>query len=659
MTADTDLHADPLTGAAAPVAGACAGFLAALERLFAVGVLYPAEHTSCVEVTTALQSEIGRLLDGALALTIDAGRDVLVVQGRLAPLTDRRAARLHAILRTIGAFRVEIDAAAAPADLHALARRLLRAKHEADTALAFRQLDFDSLPPTVRLQAREFGRRLGGAEGFALRSDQIRDAAERALEDLQDRGLDSGTRETMRALTEQFLQGIAERLEMNAPMADGARPSFMRSLDEVLDVGIRAVRHALSRALPAGGEIGELRRLFQSAEMALALSPDARSVELMVDILNESAGGRDGDGDTSADGSKSGDEGCALSLAELRGRLDSEEAREPLPPWEPLDKPEQISVLCQLLLRSPGAEALAGAGRRLESCLADPPGPHERRTLAAALSAVLEAAETRVVDGVLPRVLKALRSGGALGDLLSATCRDLAPAGLKAAWPHVVNELLIGLDGPDAAAAPALRQVAASLTEEEMRKALPRLEALEAMRERVCARQLFEAADVGLWPLFALLLGTPLADLIGPSALELARGLPSAWPGAPALPLLREYSPRHRPFLARLLREAGAGASSPELLEAAGRILVDGLRSLPPDRRGDAWLPGAIRALAILPAPGASELLTEIIRRRRLLFLRVWPAPCREAAALALRLRQSLESSADAAPPPPGEAVQP
>ena len=74
---------------------------------------------------------------------------------------------------------------------------------------------------------------------------------------------------------------------MAGPQFGGAHAPITRSLEDVLSVGVHAIRHAL-HDLPAD-DTGDLRSLFACAEKAIALSDDRPSVELMLDVLRQSA----------------------------------------------------------------------------------------------------------------------------------------------------------------------------------------------------------------------------------------------------------------------------------------------------------------------------------------------------------------------------------
>jgi hypothetical protein len=613
----------------------CDSLWSALDRLLNIGAFYPAGHARSEEAARVFLDEMRAHLADAPALTIDAGRGVLAVQGRVTPLESKGAKRLHAMLTSLGIARIEIDAVTSPIYLHAFSTLLLWSKHQADTAVGFREISFAGLPPTVRIMQREFGRRVGGG-GVTPHTDQVQAAVAGVMQALEGRTLDDATRETYRDLIDRLFTHAAERLEMGGSLPGGAHAPITRSLDDVLAVGVHAIRHAL-HDLPAD-DTGDLRGLFACAERAIALSDDRPSVELMLDVLRQSAREAGLDEALGPENTAEDDALYEIPLAELTRRL-TVAAGSPVTAaaLAPVDRSEYLSIVLQNLLNDPPTSVFSSATLALRQALAVPLVATERAVMAAGARQLFERGAASVVDRLATHLFLPLRriSPETPAQLLRDACADAAPPAIRAAWPHVVNELLLSPDGCDPATIDALRRLATALPEEEMRRSLARLEALDALRDGSFARRPCVPLTVETAPLCAVLLESSRGDLLGDALLTQIQAAPPPWPGARALPLLGAYHPRHRSFLVRLLREGVRRESTPELRAATGRLLVEGLPSLPPSRRNEPWVPGAIRELGALRAEGARATLRIIMQERRLLILRAWPAACRAAAAAA------------------------
>ncbi len=610
----------------------------ALDRLFNIGAFYPPGHARCVEVAQALRDELAQLRGGAAGVRIDAGRDALAVQGRLDGLESRGAQRLHATMDALAIARLEFAADVSAEDLHAFAVRLLWCKHQVDTAVGFRQVDFEGLPATVRVAQREFGRRSGGG-GLSLRADQVDQAVTDILQSLAERGVGEAQREECRAIFSRFFSRVAERLELDTPPA-GARPAFARPLEEVLSLGVHAVQHALTRVLPQGGDLVDVQRLFEQTQRAIALSEDRDSVELLVDVLAEVANREGGCAPGSlAPALDDADSRYEIGVPALKRLLATAlAAGPPAADLVPGDLTEALSVALTLLLDSPSPAVAEAARARLVADLARPLRAAERAVVAGALAGLSARGDAAAADRLLPALLAALRGhgGGGAAVVLVQACRQGRPADLRVLWPHLVNELLLGLADAPEGAARDLRSLVAALPVEEMRQGLRRLEALPALRDGDLDRRVFASPDPALGPLLGLLLGTSRGEIVGAALLEALQSRPPSWPGAAALPLLGAYHGRHRGLLGAWLREAPAGRLTADLRADLARLLA-ALPTLAPARRREPWVPAALRAWAEFGGAAAAPGLAAIVRERRLLFLRAWPEPCRRAAAEAAR----------------------
>jgi hypothetical protein len=590
--------------------------LAAFERLFSIGVLYPEGHARCVGVATEFQQELRRDLGGRTVLTIDATREALAIEECVVPTESRAARRIQRTMTTLGISRLEIEATATPADIYALVKLLLRLMHEAETTRGFHTLEFEGLPATVHLSLREFSQQ---SEISGESTGTIQPQTAPGVGILEVRGLSAETREAVGEL----IQDISLRAVQEAPVR--AQPG------RTAPAGGAPARNEAARAPATGAPAARAATTTKGGGTAFGMTVEGAGVTVATsgDPAGGTAGDLSGPPCVETDGS---DQEYRLELGELQRRFD--EVAGDAPPRPNLaDRAEQIGTLTQLLMGGVSAAALDGIDEQLEQCLGDPVREREMKVLRGALADLLVASDEELVDRCLPRLLRPLRGTRTLGRLLAETA---AAAGLEiAAWPHVVNEMLVGLEHTDEPTFLALATETASLPEGAMRTALPRLARLDAMREHRLAPRLFRLPQQEFAGLFALLLTSPGADMSGPWLLEQLRAHPPAWPGTPALFLLGDFGTGNRSFLVRLLRETARGEYSRELLLMAEQIITRGLKLLPSGQRGGTWVAKAVRVLGEVPTPVGVALLASIQRQRRLLVLHAWPAACRLAAAQA------------------------
>jgi hypothetical protein len=160
----------------------------------------------------------------------------------------------------------------------------------------------------------------------------------------------------------------------------------------------------------------------------------------------------------------------------------------------------------------------------------------------------------------------------------------------------------------------------------------PKLQHLELMGEQHIAKDIFEPLPKELYPIFAQLLSSSRAALVGERLLGSLRRAPLGWIGEAVVPLIDQFHPKYRRFLIELLRKSDYGEPSAALIASAGRVVSELLPTVPYQRRGQSWVPTTIRSVSRLPVADVQALLHGIVHGRRLMFFRAWPAACRKAA---------------------------
>jgi hypothetical protein len=599
-----------------PDDGQWSKLLTAFERLFSIGILYPAGHAQCVNVATAFQSEVRSSLAGSDMLAIEACREALAIQGCLFTPGIRSGRRIHEVMTALGISRLEIDKTATPADLYAVVSLLLQLKHEAETTRGLRHLEFKGLPPTVRLTLKRFSQRTEGVSDGPSAVDEESNAA------LELRGFGEETREAMADLVQKISLQLVHQQPVQVPDARIATPAA----EPTAPTATGPAPFPPPAAAPFPPPVAPP---FPPPATAPAPSgpPLAASRDSGPRVHKEIPSGLDAAGIA---------QGCCLTLTELQRRLVA--TADTCLQLNLTDRAEQLGVLMQMLVRA-APSALAGITDLLGKCLADPLRARERSVLTGALRQMIGTGDEEILDRALPILFAQLRKTGVLGPLFLEVLGSVEVSARRATWPHLLNELLLGFEGVDDDAFHQIALLATGLPEEEMRLALPRLAKLEAIRDHRLAQRLFQTSLREFAGLFSVLLGSSAVERVGPWLMELLRAQPPNWPGSPVLILMGDYAPGHRGFLARLLRETARGEYSVELLQSAIQTIVRGLKTLPRKQRGAPWVPRAVETLGALPHPAAAELLSEIRGRRRLVVLRAWPAPCREAATRAQRAR--------------------
>lgn len=612
-----------LDPAATPVAARVA---LALARFFVVAPLYPVDHTRSHGVAEQCLAELRATAAPGEAVRIEIARLGFQVQGAPVALEHPQVQRLHQDLSALGIARVEIGDAAMPADLHRFVNVLVEARRRVGSTQGLRQLELSDLPDPVRIVQREFGRRGGEASSAAT----VQAAVERVLDACE--GVEPETQALLGRAVERLFGDVVETL-CDGRLARAPGQPFGRSLDEVLELGVQALRDAMEELTSSGGDPADIQGLFGAAEKALAIAHDRDSVEVMLSVLRESAS----ELRKSAEPARSDTSAYTLSLDELRREIEAYgSGGPPLGTPGPVDRREELTIIFHVLLSAPPDAVRIGAEERLAACLARPLDDAERGFLESAMRGLASRGSPAGLDAVLPPTLRVLRTGGGAGSVLASLSASASPGQRDALWPHLVNELLVGGVDADAVARRALLERVRSSGDGAREGRLERLLALEAVRTQRFAPALFDPPPPELFPVFGALVARQVPELANALLAGLQRHLPP-WPGAEALLTFDSVTPACRALLIAALHEGAVPRASVAVEQQARRTLASALRGL---RRADVsvgWAPRAITALGALATAAERPLLREIGRGFRLWPWRRWPAPCREAANAALR----------------------
>lgn len=622
----------------AKLSGNPVSVVAGLDRVFCVAGLYPEGHDSVVQATARLHECLASFLGGFPLLVIEMQDGALLVQSRPVDQAKPGAKRLATTLDALGIVRLEIDSKVPPEDLYEFSTLQRSATQKAKSARSFRVIDFKQLPSSIRVVPREFGKRKTGGEGQCFTADQLDAAVQQVMSTLRDREIGGETRAACEHLVEQVFGKVQEKLEVSSWSGPNFRQSRDRPLEKALELGVSAVQGALQTFFSEEGDSGSLADLFDLAEKAIAFSEDEGTLKLVQEVLEEA---REDAGPEAQFGSDepAADLDCTWSTEELCARIAKNEAE-----WDveatlaTSDACELISVCTQLLLHYPTPRSLASIRDALADCLAGWLGERERRTLRAALAAILDSANPTLIDRSLPLLLDPLRPSKQLsvGGLLLELAKDRPD--LDAVLPHILNEVLRGLDVLEPETAGGLLDVVAEVSEESARDWVHRLNRLRTIRDQLIPRRLLSPPPPELRPVLAAILRSRRDSIIGLLLLDGLRECTKGSAGAEeALWLAKDGTASCRDLMLQLLAGSPGDEPSADLQSAAGRVIVERLPLLAARRRKDPIVPRAIRALGELQPPGAESALESVLTERRRGPFHAWPRPCRRAARRALR----------------------
>ena len=646
---------------------AVADLMAALERVFKIGVYYPSGHIMCDQAASHFLSSLERTLGKAPSLRFTLVGGVLHLQDMPLDADLRGVQGFSEILGGLGISGVVIDSNVTAGELHQFVSQLLAYRNRIKGAHRFQQIVIEGMPLSIAIENLEFVSRDVEEEEESLLAggDTRNPTMESLLTALARHGLSPEDLERCRKLLESIPGYLREQ-----SMDGRAMPQV--SWQDVEKLLVRAVQSATEPLLdptnaPTGGRsagnvnLDSLTAIFKAlGERAEAENP-RHAIDLLLSLSRRQGALAAADDGKPKPPPKANNPADSMPMAELRAAIDACA----MPDQAPLEltggsRREELSILMQMLGREQKLPIQVRIQKRIRDIARTGLDHDEWAIAVAGMRELADPEQEERLFGPLLILTDALRASGNASVLafLRDICRDLDGARIAMLWPFLVNEILLEGRRHDTGALLEVCARAASLDEATMQSRLPRLESLSALRERRCARDAFSPPPRELYGVFALILGSTHADFVGERLLDGMRHHPPNWLAEGVVPLLRRYQPKYRRFMIEVLKMRDDEEPNKSLLEAAGRVAADHLPALT-FRDGDhEWVPRTLRAVAALHVPGGEAVLRNIVDQRRWFIIHAWPEPCRDAARDTLkswRQRATLDSAADAEAPPPEE----
>jgi hypothetical protein len=642
--------ANPDTTTAAEAADT--DMLEVLARLIIVAAIYPPGHPRIATI-------VDPVLD-VIRATATQDRRFALSLGTAKKTETGPATRLRRELENLGVARIEFEREVSVGDLVEFARflRRLGSSHPLDGTL--RHIDFGKLPRAIRVAERSFG-----LPNF--REDDVAPEAQEApklvtpagMPEAPDETADPGAvkedaAELLRRCVRAALEG--QRAEVAAAVASAHLPedgkwSPVAVAEAVLEWAERFRSDdqdvPAPKVLLADAE-KELPKILPGADWSPVLVAMRRVVE---DHLRSATGETTAEPDQPPPPPELDPAAAPAAVpldADVAARHDARRlllrsveqfvaGAEPFVLMPGIDRAEHLSVLLHLLSESATRTENEVVVRRIGPTLSEALGQRESQVLVGWLRDLARIADPQQIDRRLMPVLGALRrsGGGAAADALTAACADPHADLAVALWPYLAHELVTGDDLSEQPRRERLAYLVGRVAATRIRDESDRLRALVHLGSRTVAKSVIVPPRAELHGLYEVLLGMPReAGLPTEVATSFAR-FPPTHPAAGALAVLDPGEERAHRLLARILREGDEPTAGSRTL--AVETIVGVLRGLPARRRTEPWVPEAIQSLARLPSEQATEMLREIRSARRLLFIRLWPAPARRAAIAAIQ----------------------
>lgn len=617
-----------------PVGADAARFLAALDRFLTVGAYYSTSHDQYHRAAETQCGAIVAAIGRRRSLSLEVAAGGLVVDGSTIDPRLRVARQVHDLLVALNVACLEVSAALTPAHLRQAVAALQEHRLAFGHVRSFRAVTIEDLPATVSVSSR---RVTAGDSEAADDEDMFESLLDAWTEEAGPADFDFTPTGPVRADFLRDLMAVLQEASDNANGdGDDGTPAGARRPAVISREDLAAIQDGVQRLLERDPGANEIANLMALARQALELSGDPDKTRLVFDSLRKKLA----DADDPALSPAHARDDHLWTVDELVSRA-AELARRPDSLPEPMAsaRRDQLAIGVRLLpasVRDPGFEPVVAVLHK--ACLSSELAAGDAVVLAAAVGTLADLGRREVVDSVLPGLLAEIRATRPelLAQFWSAINEDPAPTALAVLWPHLANDLFLGLESAPGAALARCLHLAGRLEVDEALEQVPRLATLPGAARQASPEAIFQVPLVRARSLHAALLCTAAAERHAPRLFrELRRRPPDPLTGI-VTAAVEGGGGIDRELLLVLVRECGRVPPTAAFVELATSLLLEELTALPPERRKEAWLPEAIARLGAMAPHRSSELLRHIATAKQWLLKPAWPEACRAAATAAL-----------------------
>jgi len=617
--------------------------LKALDKLLTVGAYYSAEHEQYRQAAMkARDAIVGVIGDARRHVGIEITAQGLMIGQQNIDPHHRNVRLLHDLLVPLNIARLEIDGTLTPEDLRQALAALQHHKAALGQTVTFQEIVIAGLPSSVRAISCSVLRetKTGSTEVHVGEGTSL-DELLGKWDESPDSAQSVAPVDESASLTHEFLDLVAQVLanlkvvagESGIKTGDGPDGSFI-TVDDLV-----ALRQAFERLIRTNPDPAELARLISQAQQALDLSRDAKSADIVFQLLRKNLPSKK-PSTVSHQVHRSPAAEYKLTVAQLLDQV-NELAADPAPIPEPRagSCTNQLGICFQLLRSDPPRSLRTTLVATIEQIVAQPNFAELNLAIyAQAAISVVEQDDLSGIDDLLPLFTGILRQKHP--ELISLFWVRLveaaAPEKLAVLWPHLVNDILLGLGGSSREITTRLAVAAGNLPLKSARTEGHRLEKQPALQGKSATRDLLVAPLPQIQTVLAVLLASPLRGWLGEELFHALRKQPLSRLVDLIISALGEHDPQNDGFYLVLIKHGQDEEPPADLREPAAAVLQSRLESLTAEQRQEEWVPLALDELSRLAPDQSRPLLERVRSEKRFFFFRAWPAAARTAADSAL-----------------------
>ena len=636
-----------------PLSAEHAELFLALDRLLSIGSYYTPEHARYQEIAREAHTAIRNNLAGATSLEIECTAEGFFVHDDFIDGNQRETHRVFQLFDTLNIGLLEIQAVATAKDLHEAVTVLKQHQVTYAGTQDYEEIEIEGLPATmettsqtlyVRTKDRSAGPggtrpRAGSADHFIIPDANLVATPEGQKLEREFLGIISGI----------MRNGDPTRLK-NLD-SDEERDEALRHW--VSDSAVGTIKEIMGALKSTNSDPMILEHLIGHAQAALELTGDPELVELVFERLRKETGVKNDkpkpllSNRPKPKNPKKRAVRYTMNPEQMNGIIEELAATAVIP--DDLLGPataDCLGICTQVLCSVPTEQMAQGIGSTIFRILSVETIPDEDlRISVSSLTTILKTGSRDAVDMVMPMFLSPLRKFHPqhLGPLWLGVWKSLVEIDHKRlAWPHLVNELLLGVEWHDPTQKLALFESLSRVGVGDGEEMLERLEELQALQEKILAPDLFHAPAPLLYPVHIVLLGSTMSREHGPKlhnrlAHQRANRLASL-----LVAIMGEYKQSNKLIYQAVLEQGVAEKTIPKLADLGSRLLKTTVINLPDFLRDDPWVSEAVSWLGKLDAARADRLLNTILKEKKYFFWPVWPAECRNVARNVLAAQRDV-----------------
>ncbi len=623
----------------------------ALDRLLTIGSYYTPEHPRYQEVAAGAHAALTKNMVAGVKLEIECSSEGLWVHNVFIEGEQRETRRLYELMNALNLALLEIHSGVSTQDLHEAVTILKNCQVIQAGKKTYEEVEIEGLPETIGVTDRSlYVKTQGGASGRGSAGSRAASADHYVIPDANLVSTPDGQK-----LEREFLGIVSGIMRGGDPnMLDTISDDEAKEqavADWVPDSAVESIKEIMKALKRTNTDPMIMEHLIGHAQAALELTADPLLVELVFQRLRKETGLQSKKSKSLLENRPKPKNHAKRAVKytmtpdQMNKAIAELTAAAKIP--EDLLAPSTadcLGICTQILCSAPTEHMIQGVGSTVFRILsADTLTEMDLAVAKSSLSVILKTGDREIIDGSLPHYLAPLRNfhPKLVGPLWLDAWKSLNEIdNQRLAWPHLVNELLLGIEWEDPGAKLALYESLSRMDVGDGKEMLPRLEALKALKEKKVSPEIFHAPAPLLYSVHQVLLDSSVCQDHGPKLFERLSHQRAQRLSNLLVSIMGEYRHSNRLIFQAILDQGVDEKTKPKLEDLGSRMLASAIRNLEPQSREDLWVSDSITWLGRLDPKRAQTILTKIIKEKKFFLFPVWPNECRQAARRALATQQ-------------------